>query len=950
MSNFKRAPVTGGRPPRKDPLASLKEASILGLTKPLLPAEILAAVVDYLAVPDLIRFARVSRRMQEMVYDDARWVGRLKRMGVWDDVEARRRVEGSAGDATEGMKSLGIGNIDTVNGKGRPANHTGLVVGGGVMPYTTNGILAARRRSTLKTSERPKREVADGFDEVTLMSPGGISQPVIQVTRPENTTLQNGRPDDSRALTVLEYVQSIRGQARQEYGKVYKCLGPFYNDIVEAESPMHSRVFKAYDSPEQQAQMLAQLRIFAKSDLAPGAESREKRLGEVISVFDTAALLEFRRGYENRDVLGSMRKYAHVLHKLNGGQSSIDLFLNHNRLILQKASLGKPTDCIDYASGHGQVSLERTQSFFSRLATGFEAESAIVHQVFLFPAVTILSLFDKVGQEILSPYLTSLFDEAHTRGIECYLKTVAGTFAQLRQFVRDLPLDQKSAEQEQQRIVAIIASIFEPHLDLYLAEELGYFKQKANFEVDKWSQALSEQAATTETFLMSNINRQADKKDFMSSFKKVVMMPVNILPSFPSRSANKTVAKALVNGDGEQSTESQPPSRSSTPVPRNNPFDQVRSSTPSLPAEAPTTELAAKAALMNTKLETIRSLFSIEVALNLVHSAKSSLERAAQFVSLGDTRGEAAKQQCAAIFVSLLDILGLRHVKTGFDKAVDHLSDYNPREANAASSNTNGEFGVNGESNTPRVAPLATFLELVNVGDLIQQMLDVFYESELIRLRISIRDDFLDPAVKEKKKFEAMLDERVAAGLGKGIDVLMDEIEFICGTTQMPSDFNPSSDNIDIGPTPTAKKVIEVVSSHTGMLTGSTDKTLLDVFSSEVGLRLFTTLCKHLKRQRISTIGALPLLSDLSAYAQYVASFKNNDLSGYFTALREVGQIYLIEGSEATEMAAIIADGERYKGVFTAEEVLEFAERRSDWLNVRGKVERAMYGQGCVVM
>jgi recyclin-1 len=753
-------------------------------------------------------------------------------------------------------------------------------------------------------------------------------------------------------LTVLEYVQSIRGQARQEYGKVYRCLGPFYNDIVEAEAPMHCRLFKVYDSPEQQAQMLAQLRVFAKSDLAPGADSRERRLGEVISVFDTAALLEFRRAYERRDVSGSMRKYAHVLHRLNGGQSSIDLFLNHNRLILGKASLGSATDCIDYASGHGQISLERMQAFFNRLAMGFEGESAIVNQVFLFPAVTILSLLGKVGQEILSPYLSSLFDEAHTRGVECYLKTVAGTFAQLRQFVRDLPLDHKTAELEQQKIVNIIAGVFEPHLDLYLAEELGYFKQKANMEVDKWSQALSDQAATTETFLMSNINRQVDKKDFMSSFKKVVMMPVNILPSFPSRSSNKTAAKTLVNSDGELSTGSQPPSRPSTPGPRNNPFDQVRSSTPSLPAEAPTTELAAKAALMNTKLDTIRSLFSIEVALNLVHSAKSSLERAAQFVSLGEAAGEAARQQCAAIFVSLLAILGVRHVKAGFDKAVDHLGDYNPREANANAhaSTADDPWHTKGDSATARVAPLTTFLELVNVGDLIQQMLDVFYESELIRLRISIRDDFLDPAVKEKKKFEAMLDERVAAGLGKGIDVLMDEVEYICGTTQMPSDFNPPSDNIDIGPTPTAKKVIDVVGSHTSMLAGSTDKTLLDVFSSEVGLRLFTVLCKHLKRQRISTVGALPLLSDLGAYARYVATFKNHDLSSYFTALREVGQIYLIEGSEATEMAAIIADGERYKGVFTVEEVLEFAERRSDWLVVKGRVERAMYGQGCTVM
>ena len=887
-----------------------------------------------------------------MVYDDARWVARLKRMGVWDDVEARRRVEGAdAGGDTElagGMKSLGLRNIDTVNGKGRPVMSR---IGGGATP---NGVRAARRRSTLKTPVAPKRMSTDGFDKVTLTSPGGHTQPAVKITRPENTGLQNGLSEHGRALTILEYVQSMRGQARQEYGKVYKCLGPFYNDVVEAISPMHCRVFRIYDSPEQQAQMLAQLRIFAESDLAPGADSRAARLVEVISMFDTAALLEFRRGYESRDISGSMRKYAHVLHRLNGGQSSIDLFLDYNRLILGKASLGSPTDCIDYASGHGQISLERTQSFLNRLAIGFEEESSIANQVFLFPAVTILLLLSKVGQEVLSPYLTSLFDEAHTRGVECYLKTVAGTFAQVQQFVRDLPLDRAIAEQEQEQIISVVARVFEPHLDLYLAEELGYFKQNANLEVDKWSQALSEQAATTETFLMSNVNRQADKKDFMASFKQVVMMPINMLPSFPSRSTNKTAAKALVNGAVEHSSESQPPSqlpsRSSTPVPSSNPFDQARSTTSILPAKAPATELAAKAALMNTNLDTIRSLFSIEVALNLVHSAKASLERAAQFVSLGDAAGEAARQQCAAIFISLLEILGLRHVKTGFDKAVDHLGGYNPREANAPSSIVIHDSFTNSIDDAPRVAPLATFLELVNVGDLIQQMLDVFYESEIIRLRISVRDDFLDPAVKEKKKFEVMLDERVAAGLSKGIDVLMDEVEFICGTTQMPADFNPTSENIDIGPTPTAKKIVDVVGSHTNMLTGSTDKTLLDVFRSEVGLRLHTTLCKHLKRQRISTLGALPLLSDLSAYAQYIASFKNNDLNSYFTALREVGQIYLIEGSEATEMAAIIADGERYRGVFTVQEVLEFAERRSDWIVVKGRVERAMYGQGCNLM
>ena len=66
------------------------------------------------------------------------------------------------------------------------------------------------------------------------------------------------------------------------------------------------------------------------------------------------------------------------------------------------------------------------------------------------------------------------------------------------------------------------------------------------------------------------------------------------------------------------------------------------------------------------------------------------------------------------------------------------------------------------ERDSSGVEPLVTFLELVNVGDLILQMVDVFYEQELIATRLTDRNDFLDPAVKEKKKFEQMLDERVA--------------------------------------------------------------------------------------------------------------------------------------------------------------------------------------------
>lgn len=255
---------------------------------------------------------------------------------------------------------------------------------------------------------------------------------------------------------------------------------------------------------------------------------------------------------------------------------------------------------------------------------------------------------------------------------------------------------------------------------------------------------------------------------------------------------------------------------------------------------------------MNSRLEGIRTLFSIEVALDLTHKAKSSLERAARFVRLGGQSGEEAKEQCEQIFIFLVQILGNRHMKLGFDKAVGHLADYRPREV--------------ADHSKEGVAPLVAFLELVNVGDLIQQMVEVFYLQELVAANLTDRDDFLSFAAKEKKKFEQMLDESVAAGLNKGIDVLMDEVEYLCGTLQKPTDFNPPvgpngiAELSDIGPSETARRVVDMVSSHTSMLIGSTDKNVLDVFNQEVGVRLFTAICKHLKRQRVSIDGAIVLI------------------------------------------------------------------------------------------
>ncbi|KAL3454659.1 exocyst complex component Sec10-like protein [Aspergillus insuetus] len=878
MSTARNGPGKGAKP-RRDVLASLKMASMEEISRASLPAEIMAVILDHLPPVDLIRAARASKLLREMAYDDSRWVQKLKRIGCWDEADARRRAEERL------------------------------------------GTIASRESDETEESATPEPEPSQPTIEVTAVS-DGFDKINLSTSTAENMSDLDVDP----VLGALKLAKSIRGEARQEYGRIHAALAPFYDDITALGASPDNLVFQKYTDPQQQAQILHQLQAFAQCDMTEGWENRHAHLRSAVSIFETAALKEFRHGYETDDIDDRMKKYAHVLYTLNGGGSAMELFIHHNHIITKKSELGRLNDCIDPSTQ--KVKLHQTQVFFTRFSVAFNEEVSVINRAFP-PALQVASPFiEKVGHDVLYPFLTAIFDELHRSNPESYLTAVSGTFAQCLNLGDVLLPIQNSLDTFEESLYQAITQVYEPHMDLYLAEELDFFRKGSEAAVGEWDRALSEQAASTESFLMSNVNRQADKRDFLTSFKKVIMAPVNILPGF-SKSSEQKVDRDSVTGDSVLS-------------PKTNRFSTM--SSPGTPpvAEAPTTELAAKAAVMKSKMEGIRSLFSIEVALGLVHAAKSSLERAAQFVKIGGETGAAVKQQCEAIFVTLLRILGHRHLILGFDKAVDHLSNYRPREQ--------------GDRDQSGVEPLVTFLELVNVGDLILQMIDVFYEQELIGSKLTDRNDFLDPAVKEKKKFEQNLDERVAAGLNKGIDVLMEEVDYILATRQLATDFNPgvSTDpyrkTMDVDITEAAAAVVDVVSSHTGMLVGSTDKSTLDVFNQEVGLRLFTALCKHLKRQRISTEGSLKLISDMNHYFKFVQTLKNNELLIYFKAFRELAQIYLIDASDAKELAALIADASRFSGIWRVEEVYEFAERRADWFQVKRDVERAMYGIGCNVM
>jgi len=68
--------------------------------------------------------------------------------------------------------------------------------------------------------------------------------------------------------------------------------------------------------------------------------------------------------------------------------------------------------------------------------------------------------------------------------------------------------------------------------------------------------------------------------------------------------------------------------------------------------------------------------------------------------------------------VTLLIALGQNHIQPGFEQALEHLSERKPYEE------SEGDEAV---------GQLLTFLELVHIGDLIQQMVDVFFNQEVVR-------------------------------------------------------------------------------------------------------------------------------------------------------------------------------------------------------------------------
>ena len=106
------------------------------------------------------------------------------------------------------------------------------------------------------------------------------------------------------------------------------------------------------------------------------------------------------------------------------------------------------------------------------------------------------------------------------------------------------------------------------------------------------------------------------------------------------------------------------------------------------------------------------------------------------------------------------------------------------------------------------------------------------------------------------------MDDSVASGMDKAIQVLVNQVEYILLVEQQLTDYNPpeTAAVLDVKPTKACTSVIKCINAHIELLQGVAEKHTLEVFFSEVGVRLFNVICKNLKRLQISQTGSFQLI------------------------------------------------------------------------------------------
>lgn len=767
---------------------------------------------------------------------------------------------------------------------------------------------------------------------------------------------------------------------RAKYTRAHSLLKPLTRLL---SSPPHIVLSElaSHTAPtlRQQAKLLRMLASYLSPVVNPlhNWESLYSSLRLAIDRFDANLLSAFDVADSHGDEAG-MREAAECSWAIYDGAGDWEMgkVWTEKREIFYE--LGK-WNALDNLTEDGQLVFDAMDAFMTFILTAIGEHGSRAARVFPPESEVILLFAQRVASELVGEYVTELLTRARDFSLDTYLKAAAATFRESWRMVDNLS-EAANARPEsvppRTKVEDVVYQMFEINMDEYLDDEIESVKLAFEVICKDWSKQTGPravEAGSAEPSFLGSHNPAQMKRNVLASFTDVLLLPVTIVPRTMGAvgGAIMTGGSAAVQGiamlnpqrwggaqhnDYSKNLEKEPEStvfeigdefddgdeeeeEVRTPVVAENseaaprPSLNNRSSTATAVSVASSTTTLAGPAPAQA-VNQFELLLSLDVALQLIHADREALKRAETFAGYPGHYGHRVRDTIEEIFVLLLQALSEKHVTPGFGLAIEHMLAYKPAE----------------HEETTSVAPLLQFFELVHIGDTMQSMLQVYFDKEMAP-HID-RTDFLNPVVREKKRFENALDDSVAAGLNAGTDVLMNQVEHIILTLTQPREYYPPEDgDLELGPTKACTEAIKCLQMHCKLLKGSTSKEVLEVFYQEVGIRLIAILQKHIKRQIISLSGGFQVIADLNTYHNFIVSLKVPSITAEFSHLKMLGHVYVVE--DAKDLAQIVRDVTRYGGAYRPEDVYEFIQRRSDWKKIEKAVDKTMYNlsfkEDCVI-
>ncbi|KZT01591.1 uncharacterized protein LAESUDRAFT_763596 [Laetiporus sulphureus 93-53] len=922
-----------------------------------LPAELHILILTHLAVPDLPAYALCSRALAKLVRDERVWEIRWAALGV------DQSNLGGALDILEERSKSGTGAAQ-----------------GHLPPKLTVDI------------------VDDDFGEFAAVDAkademgdfiGSFSNVMIHSPRSPGYVPELAHPSlQSRYIHAHKLLKSLIPALSAPPHAVLSALFPL-------KSPLRLR---------QQAHILRILSLFLSPRVKPvrAWETLSSALRAAIDRFEDALLTAFDT-MDGKGDEAAMREVAEASWEMwdrNEGEWELGTMWTEKREIFYEQSKWKP---LDNFTKDQQLDFNAMDAFITEVLAALKEHGSRAARVFPPETRVLLSFADRLANDVVGEYTSPLLTRAREVSNETFLKASAASFKEawrMVDMVTEVAAMATDALVTRMQAEDVVYRMFEVNMDEYLDEEVEFVKQSFEKICRSWDDQVSQQSAvpsksTEHIRFIGSQNPAQVKRTVLASFTDVLLLPVTIVPRTVGKAVNAIASSsnAAVQGismlnpqrwsTGSSGAIAQGGSRGfgrlsgwgSNQNDKNwymrdfekggdetlfeiGEFDEDEkdeskhaqdedSSKDSRSSMSSTTTVNASRTASTSPssrrstprppksdFDKLDLLLSLDIALELIHADRESLKRVETFSGYPGQYGHRVRDTIEDIFVLMLQALSDRHIRPGFERAIEQMKLYQPAEHEKSQS----------------VAPLLQFFELVHIGDTIQSMVQVYFDKD-IAPHID-RTDFLNTVVREKKRFEDVLDDSVAAGLNAGTDALMNQVEHIILKLTKPREYYPADDTpLELGPTQGCVEAIGCLKMHCQLLKGSTSKEVLEVFYQEIGIRLIAILQKHLKRQIISLNGGFQVIADLNAYYSFITSLKVPTIASEFSYLKMLGHVYIVD--DAKDLAQIVRDVTRYGGAYRPEDVYEFIQRRADWKKIEKTVDKTMYNlsfkEDCII-